>query len=114
MDRSGRRWVEHRIGEPRRLASRSASSTGLTPRLPPNMRRRFGLAFAPDSGSRWPAGSPHTPGPGLVVPIAPVVLSRLDPARLLPAAMVLGDVLGVLLLPAGHARRYMRSAAELH
>jgi hypothetical protein len=85
----------------------------LTSRLIRAVRRTFGLAFPPDSGG--PA-SPSLPVAGvgsLSLPIAAIPGSRLVPVRLPPAAVVLGQPLRVLLVPAPHASLALRIAAVL-
>jgi hypothetical protein len=104
-------------------------------RLPREVRRELGLAFAPGSGGCSLAASPDSRGPGLAapvalpgvgspslsivevvalpLPIAAVLSPLLVPVRRLPPAVVFGQVLGVLLVPAPHARLALRVRPSL-
>jgi hypothetical protein len=90
--------------------------------------RDSGSLFAPGSGGSWLAGAPDSRGPRVAAPdraagpllafapdrrVAAALRSLLVSVLLLPAAVVLGQVLRVLLLPALHARLAVRSAAAL-
>ena len=72
------------------------------------------LSLSPASASR--ASTPSLPVPGILslsLSEAAVLGSLLVPIRLLPAAVVVGQVLRVLLLPGAHVCLAVRSAAVL-
>jgi hypothetical protein len=107
----------------------------LSRRLPKEVRPRLALAFAPDSGGCWLGGAPDTRVLGSPLPIAAagvcspslsvggvvalslpkaaVLSTLLVPVLLLRAAVVVGQALGVLLMPARDAGLAVRSAAVL-